>query len=197
MNEKYQQYYNKILTGTLTDTILKGVSYQANIQLANDIIADSEKTIKELKESSESLKKDLDALRANKTASENNRISNLENTVKNNLDTINNLNRQLSEMNKMKQEYENVKHQVVHLDTFRNDLVKSRQELKNLSDNHEKQILDLKKQYEDKIAKLNSDIENLKTPAKKTKKATTKVVAKKSAPIKTIEVEEIKDGGSF
>ena len=48
MTVKYQQHYNKILTGTLTDTMMKSISYQANIQLANEIIAEQEKTIVEL-----------------------------------------------------------------------------------------------------------------------------------------------------
>ena len=57
MNEKYQAHYNKVLTGTLTDTMMKSISYQANIQLANDIIAEQEKTIQELQKNSENLKK--------------------------------------------------------------------------------------------------------------------------------------------
>ena len=38
MSDKYQQHYNQILSGTLTDNILKSISLQANIKLANDII---------------------------------------------------------------------------------------------------------------------------------------------------------------
>ena len=61
MNEKYQQYYNKLLTGTLTETLLKSISLQANVQLANDIIAEQEKTIQESKTGSDVIKKDLEA----------------------------------------------------------------------------------------------------------------------------------------
>ena len=63
MNEKYQLHYNKILTGTLTDTIMKSISYQANIQLANEIIADQEKTIQELQKASEETKKELESVK--------------------------------------------------------------------------------------------------------------------------------------
>jgi len=35
MNEKYQKYYSQILTGTLNDTLIKNISFQANIKLAN------------------------------------------------------------------------------------------------------------------------------------------------------------------
>ena len=48
MNTKYQQHYNQILSGTLSDTVLKSISFQANIKLANEIIAEQEKTISDL-----------------------------------------------------------------------------------------------------------------------------------------------------
>lgn len=188
MNEKYQQYYNKVLTGTLTDTLMKSISYQANIQLANDIIAEQEKVIGELKNNENTSKKELQ-----------DRISNLENVGKNNQSTISKLQTDLYEANKLKSEYENVKHQVQHLNTFKNDLIKSREEIKNLQIDHQKQVDELKNDYEDKIAKLTLTIENLKTPTTTKKKATkvTKAPSVKKAPIKTIEVEEIKDGGIF
>jgi chromosome segregation ATPase len=188
MNEKYQQYYNKVLTGTLTDTLMKSISYQANIQLANDIIAEQEKVIGELKNNENTSKKELQ-----------DRISNLENVGKNNQSTISKLQADLYEANKLKSEYENVKHQVQHLNTFKNDLIKSREEIKNLQIDHQKQVDELKNDYEDKIAKLTLTIESLKTPTTSKKKAVkvTKAPSVKKAPIKTIEVEEIKDGGSF
>ena len=188
MTQKYQQHYNKILNGTLTDTIMKSISYQANIQLANDIIAEQEKVIGELKNNENTSKKELQ-----------DRISNLENVGKNNQSTISKLQTDLYEANKLKSEYENVKHQVQHLNTFKNDLIKSREEIKNLQIDHQKQVDELKNDYEDKIAKLTLTIESLKTPTTSKKKAVkvTKAPSVKKAPIKTIEVEEIKDGGIF
>ena len=59
MTEKYQRHYNEILVGTLTDTMMKSISYQANIQLANEIIAEQEKTIVELQNTTDSSKKEL------------------------------------------------------------------------------------------------------------------------------------------
>ena len=38
MNDKYQKHYNQILSGTISDVMMKNVSYQANIKLANEII---------------------------------------------------------------------------------------------------------------------------------------------------------------
>ena len=59
MTTKYQQHYNQILTGTLTDSIMKSISYQANIKLANEIIAEQEKTITDLQTENESIKSEL------------------------------------------------------------------------------------------------------------------------------------------
>lgn len=188
MNEKYQQHYNKILVNTLTDTLLKGVSYQANIQLANEIIADQEKVIADLKTGEDTSKKEL-----------KDKISNLE-TVNNNQQTnITKLQADLYELNKLKSEYEGVKHQVQHLNAFKVDLIKAREEIKNLQVSHESEMANLKTLYEDKIFKLNMTIESLKTPTKSNKKVVkvTKTSSNKKTTIKPIVVEEIKDGGSF
>ena len=89
MTVKYQQHYNQILSGTLTDTILKSVSYQANIKLANEIITEQENKITDLQGQLEDFKKDSDAklqnakqelesFKNNRQNSENVRINSLE-----------------------------------------------------------------------------------------------------------------------
>jgi chromosome segregation ATPase len=187
MNEKYQQYYNQIISGTLTDTLLKSISLQANVKLANDIIADQEKVIVDLQTSENSSKKELQ-----------NKITSLEDVAKNNQAIIAKLQADLYEANKLRTQYENVKHQVQHMDTFRTDLVKAREDIKNLQTEHEKKVESLKDMYESEIAKLNLAIDSLKTPTNKKKAVkVTKTASVKKAPIKTIEVEEIQDGGSF
>ena len=212
MNEKYQAHYNKVLTGTLTDTIMKSISYQANIQLANEIIAEQEKTIvelqsnvnsskKELQDTIDNLKKELDTVRANKVATENVRITTLENNIKSHLATINKLQTDLYEANKNKTEYENVKHQVQHLDTYRNEVVKANETIKTLKESQNS----IKNDYEQKIKALTDEIELLKTPqtpvkkAKVTKKKADVLVAQPKAKIIKQDLPGliVKDGGSF
>lgn len=202
MNEKYQQHYNKILTGTLTDTIMKSISYQANIQLANEIIAEQEKTTKDLEKSLEESKKELESLKTNKTNSDNSRIFMLENQVESHSSTISKLQNDLFEANKLRTDYENVKHQVQHLDTYRNEVIKAREENKKTVESHQKTCND----YEAKIAELNAQIELLKTPAKK-KKVSEVTVTEEPVIIETKPKAKIikqdlpglivKDGGSF
>ena len=191
MNDKYQQYYNQLLTGTLTETLLKGISYQANIKLANEIIAEQEKSIQTLQESETTLKDELTAVKTSKLSSENSKISTLESTVSK-------LQADLYEMNKLKAEYENVKHQVQHLDTYRNEIVKANEKIKNMQDDHSKVVSN----FELKIKSLNDEINVLKTPApaKKSKvKKTTEVVTTSKAKIikQNLPGLIVKDGGSF
>lgn len=210
MNEKYQQHYNKVLTGTLTDTLMKSISYQANIQLANEIIAENEKIIQELQlvqDSSkkelqtiiESLKNDLEVAKTNRNNSENSRITSLENTIKSNQATISKLQIDLFEANKLKTEYENVKHQVQHLDTYRNEVVKANDTIKALKEAQQS----IQNAYEEKIKALNEEIVILKTPKIPEKKAK---VTKKTVEVATPKAKIIKqdlpglivkDGGSF
>jgi chromosome segregation ATPase len=182
-NNKYLNYYVEILTGTMTDAVIRNISLQANARVTEDVINDQVKKIEELKINLESIK-------TGKNQEIESKINNLENTVKGHLDTINHLNVKLAELHKIKTEYENVKHQVNHVDTFRNELLKER-------DEHQK----TRKSFENQIKDLNDQIEYLQlTPAKRKK-----LEEEKNKPVEVIEESSIlpliddtlKDGGSF
>jgi hypothetical protein len=171
-NQKYLNYYVEILTGTMTDAVIRNISLQSNARVTEDVINEQSKTI-------ENLKNDL-----------SNVNSGNEGTIKGHLDTINSLNNQLSELNKMKGEYESVKHQVTHVDTFRTELIKERE-------NHKK----TRDEYEFKLKELNTQIEYLQlTPAKRKK-----IDEEKNKVVEVIEQSSVlpitddttKDGGSF
>lgn len=184
MTEKYQSHYNKLLNGTFGDLIVKSISYQANIQLANDIIAEQETTIKDLT-------KELKELKDTKNSSENSKITELENQAKANAGIISRLQSDLNEANRLRGEYESVKHQANHVDTFRSELIKERE-------SHKKTRND----YETKLKELNDRIEYLQlTPAKRKKidEANNKKVEVVEETISTLplEVTEVRDGGSF
>lgn len=188
MTEKYQQHYNQILSGTLNDLTMKSISYQANIKLANEIIADQDKELVELKDTVNVLKKENENLKTGKTSSENLKISSLENNIKTQLETISKLNVEISNASRLKVEYESLKNQVANLEVFRKELIKERE-------NHES----TKKMYELKIKELNDELELLKSPSKRKK------TTKRSDLLEIVEnneVEEntqeiVKDGGIF
>lgn len=184
MTEKYQQHYNKLLNGTLTDLLIKSISYQANIQLANDIIAEQEKTIEEVT-------KELKELKTNKTSSENSKIIELENQVKSQTTLVTRLQSDLNESNRLRSEYETIKHQASHVDTFRNELIKERESHKKTRDEYEKQI----ELLNEKIAYLQlTPAKRKKIDEEKNKKVEESVEAFSSLPL---EEDITKDGGSF
>ena len=184
MTEKYQQHYNKLLNGTLNDLLMKSISYQANIQLANDIISEQEKTI-------EDIKKELDELKSNKSISENSKIADLENQVKTQTSLVSKLQSDLNEAIRLKAEYESVKHQVSHVDTFRSELIKERESHKKTRSEYDKQIESLN----ERIAYLQL------TPAKRKKidEEKNKQVEETVEVFSSLPLEEdiTKDGGSF
>jgi chromosome segregation ATPase len=171
-NQKYLNYYVEILTGTMTDAVIRNISLQSNARVTEDVINEQSKTI-------EKLKYDLENVNSGK-----------DGTIKGHLETINSLNNQLSELNRMKGEYETVKHQVDHVNTFRSELIKERE-------NHKK----TRDEYEFKLKQLNEQIEYLQlTPAKRKK-----IDEEKNKVVEVIEQSSVlpitdditKDGGSF
>jgi len=169
-NEKYLNYYVEVLTNTMTDAVIRNISLQANARVTEEVVNEQAKTI-------ESLKLEIERYKAEK-----------ENLSKGQNDTISNLNNQLTDYNRMKAEYDNIKHQVTHVDTFRNELVKER-------DNHQK----TRNEYEQKIKELNSQIEYLQlTPAKRKKIDEEKNKQVEAETSSALPLEDLtKDGGSF
>jgi len=209
MNEKYQQHYNQTLVGTLTDTILKSVSYQANIKLANEIIAEQETQIKDLlanKDTSkkeleviiENLTKELESVKTNKSNNENARITGLENIIRTHVDTIARLNGQVSEVNRLKSDNEILKRQSQQVETLSIELNKSKEDYKNLRLIHQGEIDKLTSNYEKLVTELTSKIEILQSPSPtKTNKAPIKVAKKTASKKEESEELLLKDGGSF
>jgi chromosome segregation ATPase len=189
-NEKYLNYYVEILTGTMTDAVIRNISLQANARVTEDVINEQVKKNEDLIKQIGNLNAEVSSVKESNQQNENIKITNLESSIKGHLDTINNLTNQLTELNKMKGEYENIKHQVNHVDTFRNELVKER-------DEHQK----TRDEFKIKIEELNNQIEYLQlTPAKRKKLEDEKnkaVEVLEGSSVLPLVDETIKDGGSF
>jgi chromosome segregation ATPase len=202
--EKYVEQYLDILTKTMQDSIIKNISLQANLKVTEGIIKElqdgSSSTIQSLQKKIDELnvtvansQKELNSLRDDKISAENSRLHHLQTTV-------DDLRKKLTDYEIIKKEYEEVKHQVQHIDTFRNELNKTRDELQSIDDVHEVEIEKIKSDYENTIRELNDQIIYLKlTPAKRKKIDEAKAAQENSLvpeePVITDEV--IKDGGSF
>jgi DNA repair exonuclease SbcCD ATPase subunit len=202
--EKYVEQYLDILTKTMQDSIIKNISLQANLKVTEGIIKELQdgssssiqslqKKIDELNVTVANSQKELNSLRDNKISAENSRLQHLQTTV-------DDLRKKLVDHEIVKKEYEEVKHQVQHIETFKNELNKTRDKLQSIDDVHKIEIEKIKSDYENTIRELNDQIIYLKlTPAKRKKiddaKAAQEVSSAQEEPVITDEV--IKDGGSF
>jgi len=188
-NEKFVNVYIDILQKTLNDWLLQNVSLQANNKVTEETLKEQAETIQNLQvmvananQQTDSIKEELQREKQSKSANESARIENLENAIRDHLNTI-------SSLNTIKNEYESVKHQIQHVDTFRNELAKEREAHQNT-----------RREYEDKIKILVDKIDYLQlTPAKRKKLEEEKLrsVFTVSEPEQPQEDSTIRDGGSF
>lgn len=181
-NEKYINHYIEVLTGTMSDAIIRNISLQANVKVSDEVIQELTSRVEE-----------LSVLCAN----QNQIIDELRNTSS---EKENNFNTEISSLNRMKTEYENMKSLATNVEIYRNELIREREEHQKTRFDSEKAINELK----DKITELT-------TPQKKkkvTKVATTVApIGNENSP-DLIEVMEknimtdntettFKDGGTF
>ena len=173
-NEKYLNYYVEILTNTMTDAVVRNVSLQANARVTEELVNEQAKRIEE-----------LSVMEANRNSETDSEVERLNLVIANLNNSIANLNNELSDLRKQKSDFDNVKHQVQHVDTFRNELLKER-------DLHQQTRVE----YDDRIKELNDQIEYLQlTPAKRKKIDESKAI--KTVDNFTDDSTIIKDGGSF
>ena len=211
-NENYMNHYVEILTSTMQDVIVRNISLQANAKISENIIGDQMKKNEDLILKVNNLSDEIEKTKEFNLQSESEKVKNLENTINGHLDRIKDLENQLVNLSGIKSEYENAKQQLNHLETFRNELVKTQEELKNLHSNHEKTISDLRGGHEKTINDLNEELKNLRGNHEKTisdlnnshklivKELTDKIDYLQLTPTKKRKIEDasmLKDGGSF
>lgn len=145
----------------MTDAVIRNISLQANARVTEEVINEQAKRIEQ-----------LSIIEANRNAEASAEVATLT-------ATITNLNNELNDLRSQRGEFEATKSQVKHVDTFRNELVKAQETIKEL----------------------NAQIEYLQlTPAKRKKiddAKQTKTVENVSTKVAVETSDTIKDGGSF
>ena len=159
-NEKYLNHYVEILTSTMTDVVVRNISMQANARVSDEVIAEQAKRIEELSVNV-----------ANHNSEVNSEIDRLNGT-------INQLTGELNELRSQRGEYEATRSQAKHVETFRNELVKAQETIKELNDKIE--YLQLTPAKRKKIDEANKPKETAP-----------------EMPISQSPEDNIKDGGSF
>jgi hypothetical protein len=130
-NEKYINYYVELLGSTLNDAVLRNISLQANAKLSQDVLQEN-------KDREQELLAQINDLTNNRSEQEKKYVEEIAalNTA------LFEVQSKLDGLNQSKVEYDNAKHQLAHLDTFRNELIKSQKELGELKNQlTEKDIL--------------------------------------------------------
>ena len=206
-NEKYVKYYIEILTNTMNDCVLRNVSMQANAKITDDVVKEQAKKIENLSSSLKEYEEAFNKLKQEQSANENTTIKNLKEKSDQKDVEMAKLQNQLNELMNKYRDYDSVKSQITHIDTFKSELIKAREEiLRNrneheteigvLTKKHEEEKLQLKKQLDD----LDAKIEYLQlTPAKRKKIDELNKGASIVSVVETANDDGVatKDGGSF
>ena len=196
----YYNYYVETLTNTMTDAIIRNVSLQASVKVNEELVKEYDETIQLLDAEIGKLNEQLENEREVRNQSENSRIQFLDSEVSR-------LNSELNEIRNLKSEYENVKHQVQHIDTFKKELLLSREDnekLRSEIDNNnqqlqqfvsiERELLSIREENE----RLKSEVDYLKLSPTKRKKLAEVNEQKEEDPVLQINnKEQTKDGGTF
>lgn len=190
LNEKYFNVYVDVLTQTLHQQVLSNISLQTRSKLNDDVLKEYQNEIGNLQqevkkindkavETETALKNQIEKLKADSlaTQSEKDRLKNEEiNNLKN---QIQNLHLEINRLNVFKAENEKMKSQLVHIDTYRNDILKTQE---------------IVKQKDVVIKELNEQIEYLKlTPAKRKKIDLEKVAKEEPKKVETPKIEVPKE----
>jgi chromosome segregation ATPase len=196
MEKNYIDHYIEILTSTMNDAVVRNISLQANAKITDVAIGQLNEKIIELENEINKYDNNTSSVEE----SYKNKINDYEKIItelnNNHSSRIHELNTEISNLQVFKFDYNNIKNQVSHIDTFRNELIKERELHQRTQSQHENVIKDLSNNYESKIKELNDKIDYLQlTPAKR-KKIDELKQPSVELPNSSLDVI-IGDGGSF
>jgi len=220
-NEKYLNYYIETLTSTVTDCVIRNVSMQANAKVTDEVIKEQVEKIESLLESNAELKKTIQDLKNLNSTNENAVVQDLKNKLGESEKLATNLRNDINEMTTKYRDYDSIKNQSTHVETFKSELIKAREEtnrvraeletkinslvsenagkISALTEQHDKDIARLTEQHDKKVNELTDKIDYLQLPPAKRKKIDE--LNKQIEPAIVTDSAElsspIKDGGSF
>ncbi len=127
-NEKYLNYYIETLTSTVTDCVIRNVSMQANAKVTDEVIKEQSEKIESLLESNAELKKAVQDLKNLNSTNENAVVQDLKNKLGESEKLATNLRNDINEMTTKYRDYDSIKNQSIHVETFKSELIKAREE---------------------------------------------------------------------
>jgi hypothetical protein len=158
-NEKYLNYYIETLTTTMTDCVIRNVSMQANAKITDEVVKEQGEKIEELLKVNSDLHNLVQDLKNTNTTNENNTINDLKSKVS---ELENKLTSQRQEhddlINKFR-DYDSVKNQANHVETFKGELIRAREETNRVRTELETRINSLTAETNGKISGINTEHE--------------------------------------
>lgn len=138
-NEKYLNYYIETLTATMTDCVVRNVSMQANQKITDEVVKEQTEKIEALAKVNGELQEAIQQLKNSNVTNESNVIQELKNKLNekeqlvtkqsNDINELNEKHRvELEQLNTKYRDYDSVKNQATHVDTFKGELMRAREE---------------------------------------------------------------------
>lgn len=170
-NEKYLNYYIETLTSTMTDCVVRNISMQANAKITDEVVKEQSEKIDALVKSNLELQKTIQDLKENSESNQSKAVKELENKLSESEKLVtklsadvNNLNSkhrtEIDELITKFRDYDSVKNQAGHVETFKGELVRAREETNQVRSELENKINSLASENNGKINALNVQYEN-------------------------------------
>ena len=161
-NEKYLNYYIETLTATMTDCVVRNVSMQANQKITDEVVKEQTEKIETLANLNEELQQAIQHLKSSNVTNESNDVQDLKNKLDEkeqliakqgiDINELNNKHRvELDELTTKYRDYESVKNQATHVDTFKSELMKAREETNRVRSELENRINSLSSETNGKV----------------------------------------------
>ena len=158
-NEKYLNYYIETLTTTMTDCVIRNVSMQANAKITDEVVKEQNEKIEALVKLNAELQEAVQQLKQTNAANENNAIQDLKNKLLDSERLVVEHKQNYEELTNKFRDYDSVKNQATHVETFKGELIRAREETNRVRTELENRINSINAETNGKISGINEENE--------------------------------------
>jgi hypothetical protein len=169
-NEKYLNYYIETLTTTMTDCVVRNISMQANAKITDEVVKEQSEKIDALVKINGDLQNTIKQLTETNETNESTTVQELKNKLLESEKLVTKLGNDINESNSKHhteideltskfRDYDSVKNQAVHVETFKGELVRAREETNQIRSEFEGKINALASENTGKINALTEQNE--------------------------------------
>ncbi len=158
-NEKYLNYYIETLTTTMTDCVIRNVSMQANAKITDEVVKEQSEKLDALVKSNAELQKTIQHLEQSKLNNDNNTINELKNKVSELEGKLSSQKQEHDDLINKFRDYDSVKNQATHVETFKSELIRAREETNKVRTELENRINSINAETNGKISGINEENE--------------------------------------